>query len=190
MPKKPSVPPPDANPRHTLNQVELVAAILKAIDRQGVKMVEAHIINACIDAANRIIAACERPLVLTSPGMGLEAWLKCDDTGLSSRFMAYALGVMPLGAKGATPHYPHDPDDFGRCYRLLRAVPELRPKLRKMAEFGGAVWAAYIERWDEMERLYEAALASGTNKAPELFKMMQDIQAAACGKEGTSNEAD
>jgi len=42
-----------------------------------------------------------------------------------------------------------------------------------MAE-SGPVWAEYVKRWDEMERLYEEELP--TSHAPRLYNLMQKIQ--------------
>lgn len=43
--------------------------------------------------------------------------------------------------------YPRDDGDFGRCEKLLEAVPELRDRLPEMAEVGD-MWAKMVENWD------------------------------------------
>jgi uncharacterized protein (UPF0335 family) len=48
--------------------------------------------------------------------------------------------------------YPMDAGDFGRCERQLYLRPELRVRLREMAEVN-AYWAALVPRWDEIRAL-------------------------------------
>ena len=57
----------------------------------------------------------------------LAAWLAKGDTGLSSETIALRMCGIPNGRYGIC--YPHDGDDFGRCYRLLRLYPEWRARL-------------------------------------------------------------
>jgi hypothetical protein len=120
-----------------INQMELVGAVFQALDRQGVKTLCTRQMSAVIRAVNDIIEECERDVVMTSPGMGLTAWLASDDVGMSSRYMASVLG----GLSSSYAH-PYDLDDFGRCSRLLIAVPEFRQRLGlmrdKSPEWGGA----------------------------------------------------
>ncbi len=95
-------------------------------------------------------------------------WLQSGDTGLSSKYMA----AVCAGAGAARNFYPSDPSDFGRCYRFLKAVPEARENLHKLKD-SGAVWAAYVDRWDEMERLYEEEQPTG--RGPKLYALMQRL---------------
>lgn len=45
--------------------------------------------------------------------------------------------------------YPHDPDDFGRCRRLLEKFPEWKPLLPKVAQaYPDSKWPEIIESWD------------------------------------------
>jgi len=55
------------------------------------------------------------------------AWYAGGDTGLSSEAMAARLSGQPCRRD-----YPRDPDDLGRCVRLLDAIPELRSELFMM----------------------------------------------------------
>ena len=54
-------------------------------------------------------------------------WSLGNDTGASSKTMLKA-AIRPV--KGGD--IPHDPSDFGRCYRLMEAVPELRSRFDLM----------------------------------------------------------
>jgi len=48
---------------------------------------------------------------------------------------------------------PCDIADFGRCVRLLRAMPEFRSRLSEVAKKYPR-WLPFIERWDYLEELY------------------------------------
>lgn len=79
----------------------------------------------------------------TTEHPGLTKWLSTDGRGQSARAIAAHL----TGLAQCTGDYPHDSDDFGRCERLLDAVPTLRPLLPRMAEVN-AYWAALAPQWD------------------------------------------
>lgn len=130
-----------------INQINLISAIAKELSKQKAKATMLHM-NAIIKAANDIIRELERVPVMASEGMGLQAWLRCDDTGMSSRYMASVLD-------GSFHHcyaHPLDLDDFGRCSRLLKAVPEFRNRLTKMS-LKSPQWSRLVERWTEIETL-------------------------------------
>lgn len=84
-------------------------------------------------------------------------WISGGDTGMSSK----ALWTHMMG--GDRPRYgwsyPLDPDDFGRCHRLLKLIPEWRARLPEMAGRSRA-WAALVGAWGEIEALYEAEVAA------------------------------
>jgi hypothetical protein len=129
--------------------------------------------NAIIQAANSILAEFEREAVRATPDMGLKKWLASDDTGLSSRFMAAVLSNPPFICDF---NYPHDPDDFGRCYRLLQAVPELRENFARLHR-RPAPWPQLAAAWPELEKLYVEELPTG--QAPKLYARMREIIDAA-----------
>ncbi len=83
-------------------------------------------------------------------------WIAGGDTGTSSKTI---WAVMQM----VEPEYasvPSDPSDFGRCYRLLKLIPEWREGLslvsRRYPE-----WTALVEHWDELTALYEDELVNG-----------------------------
>lgn len=99
------------------------------------------------------------------------AWLRSWDTGISSETIWRVL-------MHETPRYvdiPHDPADFGRCYRLLKAVPSWRERLTEVA---AAVpkWRPFVAAWDELTALYEQELPSGV--CPLLYRRMREL----CGE--------
>ena len=78
-------------------------------------------------------------------------WLADGEQGLSSRAIFNRL----LLGRPVDPHnYPSDIDDFQRCERLLRAVPELRDSFSLMAGVGPH-WPPLVEAWAEVARLLD-----------------------------------
>lgn len=145
-----------------ISQIELIAAICTELDRQGVKSLHAHQYNAIIAAADEMIRELKRPPKMAEANMGLEAWLSTDDVGLSSKYMASVLG----GGFIVSYAHPHDVDDFGRCSRLLLAVPEYRGRLPWMRD-RSPQWAGLVAVWADIETL----IAEGQNvKANALIR--------------------
>ena len=85
--------------------------------------------------------------------MKILEWLGgSQGVGMSSKVIALtALGSMP---KDAHYTYPHDGDDFGRCWRLLQLCPDAKAGLTHLSAEGGEVWAALIARWADIEVAY------------------------------------
>lgn len=103
-------------------------------------------------------------------------WSLSGDTGISSEAMAAHLTGREINGRWPS-NWPSDPADFGRCARLLRAVPELRTLLPKMAELH-PVWAALVKRWDEIHDAMEREVGIGWEKAhsaPYTYKLMKEI---------------
>lgn len=100
-----------------------------------------------------------------------EEWLRSWDTGTSSLTIFCAFTGRHEFGPGVGPNVPHDPADFGRCYRLLKvAPPEWRAGLQRVAE-RFPQWAPLVARWGELEALYEEELPTG--KAPRLYARMR-----------------
>lgn len=58
------------------------------------------------------------------------------------------------------PHYPHDADDFGRCMKLIDAVPQWRERIPELADLSRR-WGAIAENWDAIERRLRAGDTDG-----------------------------
>lgn len=89
-------------------------------------------------------------------------------------------------SSGGVYDIPHDPQDFGRCYRLLGHFPEWRERLAEMAEVFPK-WGPLVESWPELESLWEAERHK--SKAPKLYERMRELYPAcmiADGYEQTS----
>lgn len=104
-------------------------------------------------------------------------WASGHDTGSSSK--AIALHMVGGTCNGA---YPLDPSDLGRCLRLLDKFPEWRSRLTEMARYD-KIWAAYSERWDDLQKLFIQEVGSLTpaygSSAPETYALMKSIQGRA-----------
>jgi hypothetical protein len=102
-------------------------------------------------------------------------WIVGRDTGTSSETIwAVMRGVQ---ARWASP--PSDPSDFGRCYRLLKLIPEWRRRLSEVCD-AHPEWSALIEHWDELTVLYEDELENGpvvkwTRMAPKTYERMKQL---------------
>ncbi len=100
-------------------------------------------------------------------------WLLSDDTGTSSKTIWRHMMGERQDPRWQGP--PDDPDDFGRCYRLLAMFPEWRVRLDEMAIY--AEWAGLVDAWAELESLYLEELPSG--EGPRLWKRMKQARKAA-----------
>lgn len=99
-------------------------------------------------------------------------WFLNGDTGVSSETMAaIALGATKRG--NGRMDAPHDPADFGRCYRLVKAVPEIRahfPRIgRKCKTFTGI-----LHHWDALVKIYERDKPTG--ESHELYRRIKELR--------------
>lgn len=110
-------------------------------------------------------------------------WLQSGDTGLSSKTIVAvmegnpALGAALMGRYGYC--HPLDPSDLGRCFRLLEAIPEYRPRMKEMRVVS-QVWHDLVDAWDELEALW-------IEESPKLYDRMKAIIDSA---EKTEREPD
>jgi hypothetical protein len=109
----------------------------------------------------------------TAEGDAIE-WLTNGDTGTSSETIWSVMMDRPITRPRWFPDTPHDPDDFGRCYRLLNVMPSWRARLPEVgAKY--PIWRPLVEAWDELTALWEAELPSG--RLPKLYARIQELKA-------------
>lgn len=77
-------------------------------------------------------------------------WVMSRDTGTSSKTIWAVMQMVEPDYFGT----PADPDDFGRCYRLLKLIPEWRENLRLVA-YHYPAWAPLIREWDALTAMFE-----------------------------------
>lgn len=98
-------------------------------------------------------------------------WLQYGERGISSETMFHYLSGRRIGQREST---PSDPDDFRRCYLLLKAVPQWKndlDKLRPVSE----VWNKLVDNWDRLTEMLETAMASPSKKATEMYQLMKSL---------------
>lgn len=158
-----------------IDQIAVITAINNEISAQhpGIPA-EPRFFNVVIDAANMICAEFKKPTIKASHDMGLRAWLASHDTGMSSLYMASVLSGQICSSGFA---FPWDPSDFGRCIRLIEAVPEMAGFINKMQSHGPE-WAAIVANWEEWKKLYH------DENSEELYRQMKDAYAKYRAAEG------
>lgn len=101
-------------------------------------------------------------------------WLAGDDTGLSSRAIAFtALGIDFKGSR----YWPHDPDDLGRCARLVQQIPEARRGIKLLAK-KHREWQIVLSHWDELLSLMVQEVGidwTKSHRAPKTYRRMKDL---------------
>lgn len=106
-------------------------------------------------------------------------WIVARDTGISSRTI-WAVMVDVRTSVVPRTDIPHDPPDFGRCYRLLEHFPHWRKKLGLVAQELPR-WGPFVDNWDDLEEMYEACLnphghyRGGTDASRAMYERMQEL---------------
>lgn len=99
-------------------------------------------------------------------------WFATGRIGASSRAIAHKMmGFVTTPDR----NYPHDPDDLNRCLLLLEAVPEIRPRMKEMADVCPE-WARLVARWEEIERTFLDEVGLNWchgHTAPKTYEMMR-----------------
>ena len=69
--------------------------------------------------------------------------------------------------------HPHDPNDFRRCYLLLKTVPEWKTHLHHMKKVS-RVWSNLVDNWDKLTEMLETAMKEN-KPAPEMYELMKSL---------------
>ena len=151
-----------------ISQMDLCVLILEKFEEAGYEL-NSRQMNKIISSATEIIKEIDKPHVHVTPSSGIEAWLACDETGSSSKFMASVL--YPAYIDTPKPRYavPHDSDDFGRCLGFLLACPKARTKLDEMSNQSPA-WSLLVRDWDAIEAAYNTDRRLADVMIQELIK--------------------
>jgi hypothetical protein len=101
-------------------------------------------------------------------------WISSNDTGVSSKTIwAVMMNCVNTEDAGAFDYdIPHDPEDFGRCYRLLEAVPEWKPRLFEVAR-AFPKWGPLVREWNHLSALYASEYRRG--ECHELWEAMRAL---------------
>lgn len=99
-----------------------------------------------------------------------EDWIMGHDTGTSSETIFSVMTGKNVRSHGD----PLDPDDFGRCHRLLKLFPEWRKRMPEVAaKFPNTSWPALVREWDRLTTLYEQEVPNHRGSAPKLYDAMK-----------------
>ena len=99
-------------------------------------------------------------------------WLFGGDTGNSSVVIwSVMTGVSQIMMRRDF-DVPHDPDDFGRCHRLLNEFPEWRARMPEVGQ-RESEWTKIVAAWEELTALYEEEAPTG--KAPKLYARLKEL---------------
>ena len=106
-------------------------------------------------------------------GLEWRYWLAGNDSGVSSESLMCA-------HHGTTPRNgwfePADSDDFGRCYRLIRLFPQVRPAVDLLAQ-KHAGWAALAPIWDELTVIADGAGMQVRGKfSPQINRRIHEVR--------------
>ncbi len=146
--------------------IPLMSALSKAFERthKACRRGERGVACTYCLAFGHEAEACPR----LSYGDDPERWWNGPDTGMSSRTIWRVMMGHPL-VEGV--FAPADPSDFGRCHRLLHAIPGWRARIGEMAKVPG--WERLAPAWDELEALYLEGLTKG--RAPKLYDRIDEL---------------
>ncbi len=146
--------------------------------KQGVSYpIEIEVFAAMAKAFSNSHAECEKTWQEPAPDetatelQNQNKWLREGERGISSEAIFSVLSGVPISNKGRLWH-PSDPDDFRRCYLLLKFVPSWRARITEMGNIS-TVWAAIAENWDKLSEMLEAGMKTG--KAPEMYQFMKSL---------------
>lgn len=144
---------------YELNQLKIIAAITAEMHRQCPNIPADNRMNVIIQAVDLICAEYAREPVAIAPSMGLAAWLRSDEVGASSEYMAWVLSEGDLaiwGQRYPDNNHPHDIEDFGRCVGMIEAAPHLAANIILLMNGHGEHWNRIATNWDLWSQLYKS----------------------------------
>lgn len=103
----------------------------------------------------------------------MEWWLMNGEHGMSSETMFYHLSGRRIGRHETT---PSDPDDFKRCYLLLKAIPQWKSELHKLKSVS-KTWSNLVDNWDKLTEMYEQNVREGWKNYKEIgmYEFMKSL---------------
>lgn len=99
-------------------------------------------------------------------------WISNGEVGMSSKTMWNKFMGQPVGY----PNHPHDPDDFKRCYKLLKTVPEWKYRMDELKPLSKA-WSNLVDNWDRLTEMYELNVKTEwkQHKKIGMYDLMQKL---------------
>lgn len=103
-----------------------------------------------------------------------QEWLLTGDRGISSETIFGAITGLVINRRK---YPPADPADFYRCYKLIKAVPEWKSELHKVAELSKP-WKNVIDNWDKLSELLEEQIEwrdKGISASNGMYEFMKQL---------------
>tara|TARA_B100000700_G_scaffold264816_1_gene302787 strand:+ start:6776 stop:7255 length:480 start_codon:yes stop_codon:yes gene_type:complete len=131
-----------------ISGLELSSKIMELLSEEYPSLsINTRQLNSILMASQDIADELNTPNQEAKPNSGLDQWLKSDDIGLSSKYLAKVLFQRDdFFAEYAE---PYDPADFQRCRKMLDAAPELKERLHLISNVSD-VWQGLVEDWDKI----------------------------------------
>ena len=98
-------------------------------------------------------------------------WLQYGEHGISSKTMFHYLAD-GFNIQLQCANTPSDPDDFRRCYLLLKAIPQFRSKLDRLKSVN-ETWSKLVDSWDKLTEMLEEQMT--TKKANGMYEFMKSL---------------
>lgn len=144
--------------------VDMVTAIIKQFSKSH---------NDCVKTWIEPVANPNLGLDLISAKENANWWLMNGEHGISSKtIFKYLYGYDGGEIKIQFEDTPCDPDDFRRCYLLLKAVPQWKMKLHLMKPVS-PTWSKLVDNWDKLTVMLEEQMQ--TKKANGMYEFMKTI---------------
>jgi hypothetical protein len=107
--------------------------------------------------------------------MTLDEWIINGSVGISSKTMWAALKGLDI--KPTHGDKPYDPDDFSRCYKLVKQCGLSNANLNIISQTL-PYWQPYIDNWDKLCEMYEANTANDwkTYKEIGMYDYMKKLR--------------
>lgn len=102
-------------------------------------------------------------------------WLSVGEIGMSAATI-YNRFMNMHRLFGIDECHPSDPDDFRRCYLLLRVLPEWRSDLGRKMKPVSIVWSNLVDNWDTLTTMLEKLMAAGPETPyTEMYELMKKL---------------
>jgi hypothetical protein len=104
-------------------------------------------------------------------------WMADDDTGASSTAIVCAALNIPYQSIFARDARPYDPDDLGRCLRMLKRMPWAKRGIDRLARHN-KTWRSLRKHWSELSDLMAEEVGIRWEKArnaPRTYARMQEV---------------
>ena len=147
--------------------------------------IQIPILSAMTKAFEKMHKKCKNVWKQPEPDMNLPIinrihwWLDNGERGISSETIFQTLSGRVIRKKNsqALKHqdkgcHPHDPDDFKRCYMLLKAIPEWKDDLYKLKDLSKE-WNNLVDNWDVLTDMLEEQLSSKQNNG--MYELMEKL---------------